>query len=71
MKLYTLDFGWRGGLAIIAKSPDAALRKIIANYWIEVQKEQKYLPDYDISDLNLEYVKEHPIGTVVYFRGDS
>jgi hypothetical protein len=57
MKLYVADFGWEGGLAVVAASMEDAFSKM----------KEKY-PDwkFTISDL-----REKDFGQVVFFRGDS
>lgn len=68
MKLYTIDFGWRGGYAVIAGSKKQALRKMVA-YFEKTKDHSVFSAEFSLDDLTLDNIKEH--GDVYHFVGDS
>lgn len=64
MKLYTLDLGWKGGVAVVAEGEEQAKELIAASYGLAVSHPAME-PDWP-------KLKEWPIeaGTIVHFEGE-
>lgn len=69
MKLYVLDKGWRGSYSVIAKSADAAVRKMKA-FDLEQKKDNRY-HEIDESDITVEDLEELSVGMVWHSQGDA
>lgn len=58
MKLYTIDFGWEGGAAVIAESKEKAIELFKSHFGDTISHE------------HLNPIQEHEPNTVVEFLGD-